>query len=60
MYNSGYAGKILRVDLTNQSTKEQRARELSDRPLVYIRGTGRHATHSMSAGWPGETQAGDV
>ncbi len=36
---------------------EERARELSDRPLVYIRGTGQHATHSMSAGWPGETLA---
>ena len=36
---------------------EERARELSDRPLVYLRGTGQHATHSMSAGWPGETLA---
>jgi acetyl-CoA C-acetyltransferase len=36
---------------------EQRAKDLSDRPLVYIRGTGQHATHSMSAGWPGETLA---
>jgi acetyl-CoA C-acetyltransferase len=36
---------------------EERAKELSDRPLVYIRGTGQHATHSMSAGWPGETLA---
>ncbi|MBC8274233.1 MAG: thiolase family protein, partial [Chloroflexi bacterium] len=36
---------------------EQRAKGLSDRPLVYIRGTGQHATHSMSAGWPGETLA---
>ena len=38
-------------------TSEQRARDLTDRPLVYIRGTGQHATHSMSAGWPGETLA---
>jgi acetyl-CoA C-acetyltransferase len=36
---------------------EERARELSNRPLVYIRGSGQHATHSMSAGWPGETLA---
>jgi len=36
---------------------EERARDLSDRPLVYLRGTGQHATHSMSAGWPGETLA---
>ena len=36
---------------------EERANDLSDRPLVYIRGTGQHATHSMSAGWPGETLA---
>jgi len=38
-------------------TSEQRARDLTDRPLVYIRCTGQHATHSMSAGWPGETLA---
>ncbi|MBW2066480.1 MAG: thiolase family protein [Deltaproteobacteria bacterium] len=36
---------------------EDRAKDLSERPLVYIRGTGQHATHSMSAGWPGETLA---
>jgi len=36
---------------------EDRARDLTDRPLVYIRGTGQVATHSMSAGWPGETLA---
>jgi acetyl-CoA C-acetyltransferase len=36
---------------------EERARDLSDRPLVYLRGTGQHATHCMSAGWPGETLA---
>jgi len=36
---------------------EQRAKDMSDRPPVYIRGTGQHATHSMSAGWPGETLA---
>jgi len=36
---------------------EEKAKEFSDRPLVYLRGTGQHATHSMSAGWPGETLA---
>ncbi|MCX7912770.1 MAG: thiolase family protein, partial [Dehalococcoidales bacterium] len=36
---------------------EERAKEMSDRPLVYIRGTGQHATHSVSANWPGETLA---
>ena len=36
---------------------EDRARDLTDRPLVYIRGTGQVATHSMSAGWPAETLA---
>ena len=36
---------------------EERAKEMSDRPLVYVRGTGQHATHSVSAGWPGETLA---
>jgi acetyl-CoA C-acetyltransferase len=36
---------------------EERAKELTDRPMVYIRGTGQHASHSMSAGWPGETLA---
>jgi acetyl-CoA C-acetyltransferase len=36
---------------------EEKARELTDRPRVYIRGTGQHATHSMSSGWPGETLA---
>ena len=36
---------------------EERARALSSRRPVYIRGTGQHATHSMSAGWPGETLA---
>jgi acetyl-CoA C-acetyltransferase len=36
---------------------EERARSLSSRRPVYIRGTGQHATHSMSAGWPGETLA---
>jgi acetyl-CoA C-acetyltransferase len=36
---------------------EERAKDMSNRPLVYIRGTGQHATHSMSAGWPGETLA---
>lgn len=36
---------------------EEKAKELTDRPPVYIRGTGQHASHSMSAGWPGETLA---
>ena len=38
-------------------TSEERARAMTDRPLVYIRGTGQTATHGMSAGWPGETLA---
>jgi len=36
---------------------EEKAKELTDRPPVYLRGTGQHASHSMSAGWPGETLA---
>ncbi|OGO20124.1 MAG: acetyl-CoA acetyltransferase [Chloroflexi bacterium RBG_16_50_11] len=36
---------------------EERAKAMSKRPLVYLRGTGQHATHSMSAGWPGDTLA---
>lgn len=36
---------------------EERARAMTNRPLVYIRGTGQHATHSTSANWPGETLA---
>ena len=36
---------------------EEKAKELSERKPVYIRGTGQHATHSMSAGWPGDTLA---
>jgi acetyl-CoA C-acetyltransferase len=36
---------------------EEKAKELSDRPLVYVRGTGQHSCHSMTAGWPGETLA---
>ena len=38
-------------------TSEERAEAMTDRPLVYIRGTGQTATHGMSAGWPGETLA---
>lgn len=38
-------------------TSEERAKDFTDRPLVYIRGTGQHAVHSMTAGWPGETLA---
>jgi acetyl-CoA C-acetyltransferase len=30
---------------------------MSSQPLVYVRGTGQHATHSTSANWPGETLA---
>ncbi|MBD3306288.1 thiolase family protein, partial [candidate division KSB3 bacterium] len=33
---------------------EERARELSDRPLVYIRGGAQVSQHSVSANWPGE------
>jgi acetyl-CoA C-acetyltransferase len=36
---------------------EERAKAMTDRPLVYIRGTGQTATHGMTAGWPGETLA---
>jgi acetyl-CoA C-acetyltransferase len=35
----------------------ERAEAMTDRPLVYIRGTGQHAVHSTSANWPGETLA---
>jgi acetyl-CoA C-acetyltransferase len=38
-------------------TSEERAKAMTDRPLVYIRGTGQVAAHGMSAGWPGETLA---
>ena len=33
---------------------EEKAKELTDRKMVYLRGTGQHAQHSMSAGWPGK------
>jgi len=33
---------------------EEKAREFSDRPLVYIRGGAQVALHSVSANWPGE------
>lgn len=36
---------------------EERAKELTNNDMVYLRGTGQHAMHSMSAGWPGETLA---
>ncbi|MDD5338723.1 MAG: thiolase family protein [Dehalococcoidales bacterium] len=36
---------------------EERAKAMTDRKLVYLRGTGQTATHGMSAGWPGETLA---
>jgi acetyl-CoA C-acetyltransferase len=35
-------------------THEDRAKELSDRPLVYVRGTAQTSLHSMSMNWPGE------
>ena len=38
-------------------THEDKAKELSDRPLVYIRGTAQASLHSMSMNWPGETLA---
>jgi acetyl-CoA C-acetyltransferase len=33
---------------------EERARDLTDRPLVYLRGGAQAALHSVSANWPGE------
>ncbi|MFZ5649258.1 MAG: thiolase family protein [Bacillota bacterium] len=30
---------------------EDKARQLTDKPLVYIRGTGQASTHNMSANW---------
>ena len=33
---------------------EEKARELSDRPLVYILGGAQVSLHSVSANWPGE------
>jgi len=33
---------------------EEKAKELSDRPLVYIRGGAQASLHSVSANWPGE------
>lgn len=35
-------------------TSEEKAKELSDRPLVYIRGGAQASFHSVSANWPGE------
>ncbi len=35
-------------------THPEKAKELTDRPLVYIKGTAQVATHGMSANWPGE------
>jgi acetyl-CoA C-acetyltransferase len=35
-------------------THEDKAKELSDRPLVYVRGTAQTSLHSMSMNWPGE------
>lgn len=36
---------------------EERARDLTDRPLVYLRGGAQVASHSCSANWPGEDLA---
>ncbi|RLA82605.1 MAG: thiolase family protein [Deltaproteobacteria bacterium] len=33
---------------------EERAKDLTDRPLVYIRGGAQVSLHSVSANWPGE------
>jgi acetyl-CoA C-acetyltransferase len=33
---------------------EEKAKELSDRPLVYVRGGAQVSLHSVSANWPGE------
>jgi acetyl-CoA C-acetyltransferase len=33
---------------------EDKAKELTDRPLVYVRGTAQASLHSMSMNWPGE------
>ena len=38
-------------------TYAEKAKELTDRPLVYIRGTAQVALHSMSMNWPGEHPA---
>jgi len=38
-------------------TYAEKARELTDRPLVYIRGTAQATLHSMSMNWPGEHPA---
>lgn len=35
-------------------THEDKAKELTDRPLVYVRGTAQASLHSMSMNWPGE------
>jgi acetyl-CoA C-acetyltransferase len=36
---------------------EERAKAMTNRPLVYIRGTGQTATHGMSAHWPADSLA---
>jgi len=35
-------------------TSEEKAKEFSDRPLVYIIGGAQASLHGVSAGWPGE------
>jgi acetyl-CoA C-acetyltransferase len=38
-------------------TSAEKAKEFTDRPLVYIKGTAQAVLHSMSANWPGESLA---
>jgi acetyl-CoA C-acetyltransferase len=38
-------------------THEDKAKELTDRPLVYVRGTAQTSLHSMSMNWKGEDLA---
>ncbi len=38
-------------------THEDKAKELTDKPLVYVRGTAQASLHSMSMNWPGENLA---
>jgi len=35
-------------------TNEERARDLTDRPLIYLRGGAQVSLHSVSANWPGK------
>jgi acetyl-CoA C-acetyltransferase len=38
-------------------THEDKAKELTDRPLVYVRGTAQASLHSMSMNWPSDSLA---